>query len=78
MLARATIKLAAVATDIMGVSAHVVLAALVEGPVDPATMAELAKRWMQSKIPLPEQALTGLVRDIIDRCWPCSWPVSIA
>jgi transposase len=62
-LERANIKLAAVATDIMGVSARAILAALVEGRADPATMAELAKRRMRSKIPLLEQALTGLVRD---------------
>jgi transposase len=63
VLERANIKLAAVATDIMGVSARAILAALVEGQADPATMAELAKRRMRRKIPLLEQALTGLVRD---------------
>jgi transposase len=78
VLARANSKLAAIATDIMGVSGRVVLATLVEGRADPATMAELAKRRMRSKIPLLEQALTGLVRDHHDRCWPCSWPISIA
>jgi transposase len=62
VLERANIKLAAVA-DSMGVSARAILAALVEGRADPATMAELAKRRMRSKIPLLEQALTGLVRD---------------
>jgi transposase len=63
VLERATIKLASVATDIMGVSARAILTALVEGRADPATRAELAKRRMRSKIPLLEQALTGLVRD---------------
>jgi transposase len=63
VLERANIKLAAVATDIMGVSARAILAALVEGRADPATMAELAKRRMRSKMPLLEQALTGLVRE---------------
>jgi transposase len=63
VLERANIKLASVATDIMGVSARAILAALVEGRADPSTMAELAKRRMRSKIPLLEQALTGLVRD---------------
>ena len=63
VLERANIKLASVATDIMGVSARAILAALVEGRADPATKAELAKRRMRSKIPLLEQALTGLVRD---------------
>jgi transposase len=63
VLERANIKLASVATDIMGVSGRAILAALVEGRADPATMAELAKRRLRSKIPLLEQALTGLVRD---------------
>jgi transposase len=63
VLERANIKLAAVATDIMGVSGRAILAALVEGRADPATMAELAKGRMRSKIPVLEQALTGLMRD---------------
>jgi transposase len=63
VLERANIKLAAVATDIMGVSGRSILAALVEGRADPATMAELAKGRMQAKIPLLEQALAGLMRE---------------
>jgi transposase len=63
VLERANIKLAAVATDIMGVSGRTILAALVEGQADPATMAELAKGRMRNNIPLLEQALTGLMRD---------------
>jgi len=63
VLERANIKLASVATDVMGVSGRAILAALVEGRADPATMAELAKGRMRNKIPLLEQALTGLVRD---------------
>jgi transposase len=63
VLERANLKLASVATDLMGVSARAILAALVEGRADPAAMAELAKWRMRSKMPLLEQALTGLVRD---------------
>jgi transposase len=63
VLERANMKLAAVATAMMGVSARASLAAVVEGRADPATMAELATRRMRSKIPLLEQALTGLVRE---------------
>jgi transposase len=51
-----------VATAIMGVSARAILAALVEGQADPATMAEWAQGRMRSQIPVLEQALTGLVR----------------
>jgi transposase len=63
VLERANIKLAAVATDIMGASARAILAALLEGRADPATGAEWAKRRRRSTMPLLEQAATGLVRD---------------
>jgi transposase len=63
VLERANIKLAAVATNIFGVSGRAMLTALIEGRADPATMAELAKGRLRRKIPLLEQALTGLVRD---------------
>jgi transposase len=62
VLERANIKLASVATDIMGLSGRAILSALIEGRADPATMAELAHGRMRSKIPRLEQALTGLVR----------------
>jgi transposase len=63
VLERANIKLASVATDIMGVSGRAILAALIAGRADAGTMAELAKGRMRTKIPLLEQALTGLMRD---------------
>jgi transposase len=62
-LERANIELAAVATDIMGVSGRAILAALIAGGADPATVAELAKGRMYTKLSLLEQALTGLIRD---------------
>jgi hypothetical protein len=63
VLERANIKLASVATDIMGVSGPAILAALIAGRAETGTMAELAKGRMQTKLPLLEQALTGLMRD---------------
>ena len=63
VLERANIKLASVAADIMGMSGRAMLAALIEGWVDPATMATLDHGRLRSKIPLLEQVLTGLVRD---------------
>lgn len=63
VLERANIKLASVASDIMGVSGRARLEALIAGKADPATMADLAKRRMRSKIPLLAQALPGVVRD---------------
>ncbi len=55
----ANIKLASVATDIMGVSGRQILSALVEGQSDERTMAELAKGRMREKIPQLEGALRG-------------------
>jgi transposase len=63
VLERANIKLASVASDVLGVSGRAMLEALIAGQTDPATMAALAKRRMRSKIPMLEQALTGTVRD---------------
>src|SRR5262245_43018162 len=63
VLERANIKLASVASDIMGVSGRAMLEALMAGKADPATMAHLAKSRMRAKLPLLEQALTGGVRD---------------
>jgi transposase len=63
VLERANIKLASVATDIMGVSGRAILAALIAGRADAGTMAELAKGRLRTKSPLLEQALTGLMRD---------------
>jgi transposase len=63
VLERANIKLASVISDVMGVSGRAMLEALIAGRADPATMAALAKRRMRTKIPLLEQALTGVVHD---------------
>jgi transposase len=59
VLEGANIKLAAVATDIMGVSGRDMLAALIEGTADAATMAQFARGRMREKIPQLEQALAG-------------------
>ena len=55
----ANIKLAAVATDILGKSGREILAALVGGAADPAAMARLAKGRLREKIPQLERALAG-------------------
>ena len=52
VLERANIKLASVVSDVMGVSSRAILAALVDGRADPATMAELARGRLRSKMPL--------------------------
>src|SRR2546422_10698456 len=56
-------KLAISVKDISGVSVRSIFAALIDGRADPATNAELANVRLRSKIPVLEQALTGLVRD---------------
>ena len=61
VLERANIKLASVIAAIMGVAGRAMLEARIAGRADPAAMAALAQRRMRSKIPLIEQALTGVV-----------------
>jgi len=63
VLEDANIKLASVATDVMGLSGRSMLQAILEGNTDPAALAELAKGKMRSKIEELEQALTGQIRD---------------
>ena len=55
----ANIKLAGVATDVLGLSARRMLAALVAGIADPAALAELAQGRLREKIPQLERALVG-------------------
>ncbi|MFN2182422.1 MAG: IS110 family transposase [Anaerolineae bacterium] len=61
LLEGANIKLSAVATDIMGVSARAMLAEIAAGQTDPVLMAELARGQLRAKIPELEKALTGIV-----------------
>lgn len=58
----ANIKLASVATDILGKSGRAMLAALAAGQTDAAELAEMAKGKLRKKIPELEKALSGLVR----------------
>jgi transposase len=62
LLEDANIKLAAVASDIMGVSGRAMLAALIAGHTDPQTLAELAKGRLRSKRDLLAKALDGRVK----------------
>jgi transposase len=55
----ANIKLASVATDIMGKSARQMLKALIEGSSDSSAMAQLAVGKLRAKIPQLERALRG-------------------
>jgi transposase len=62
LLESANVKLASVATDILGASGRAMLAALVAGHMAPAEMAELARGRLRTKKPALAQALTGRVR----------------
>ena len=55
----ANIKLAAVASDVAGVSARAMLAALVAGQTDTAALADLARGSLRKKLPQLRQALEG-------------------
>jgi transposase len=55
----ANIKLASVATDLLGKSGRAMLEALVEGQLTADQMAELARMRLRSKIPQLKEALTG-------------------
>lgn len=63
LLEGANIKLASVASDVLGVSGRAMLEALVAGQADAATMAELARGRLREKLPELKRALTGVVRE---------------
>jgi transposase len=56
------IKLASVATNVMGVSGRAMLAALVSGQTDPETLADLAKGRLREKRELLVKALEGHIK----------------
>jgi len=62
VLESANIKLASVATDVMGVSGRAMLEALIEGQASPAEMAELAQKRMREKRELLAKSLEGCVK----------------
>jgi len=58
----ATIKLAAVATDVLGLSGRAMFAALLDGEQDPDVLANLARGRLRAKLPELRQALEGRVQ----------------
>lgn len=62
VLEDANIKLASVASDVMGVSGRAMLNEIVQGQTDPAILAELAKGRLRDKQDLLLKALSGRVR----------------
>jgi transposase len=63
VLEDANIKLASVATDVLGKSGQDILRALVGGQQDPALLAELARGKLRRKLPALQEALHGRVTE---------------
>lgn len=74
VLEDANIKLASVASDVLGMSGRDMLAALIDGKADVEKIADLARGRMRAKIPQLEKALEGhvtehhrfLLRELLD------------
>ncbi len=62
VLQDAGVKLASVATDILGVSGRAMLEALVQGTTDPTVLADLARGRLRAKLPALREALAGRFR----------------
>jgi transposase len=58
----ANIKLAAVATDVLGVSGRAMFTALLNGERDPEVLADLARGNLRKKLPQLRQALDGRIQ----------------
>jgi transposase len=75
VLEDANVKLASVASDILGVSGRAMLEAMVEGESAPRVLAQMARGRMREKIPQLEEALEGrlsehhrfLLRSLLDQ-----------
>ncbi len=63
LLEDAGVKLACVATDVMGVSGRAMMRALIEGQADADALAELAKGKLRAKLPELRKALTHRFTD---------------
>jgi transposase len=62
VLEDAGMKLASVATDVLGVSGRAMLEALIGGTTDPNVLAELARGRLRTKLPALREALAGRFR----------------
>jgi transposase len=63
VLEDANVKLASVATDVLGESGRRMLRALIAGQEDAAVLADLAQRRLRAKIPQLREALLGRISD---------------
>lgn len=63
LLEKGNIKLASVATDVLGVSGRAILAQLVKGEQDPQKLADLARSRLRGKLDRRVQALEGSMQE---------------
>ena len=63
VLEAANVKLAGVASDVLGVSGRAMIRGLIAGEDDPAALAERARKRLRQKIPQLREALHGRVTD---------------
>jgi transposase len=63
VLEDANVKLAGVATDVLGASGRDMLGALIAGETDPEKLADLARKRLREKIPALRRALQGRVTE---------------
>lgn len=61
VLEGANIKLGSVATDILGVSGRLMIRQIIDGEVNPDSIAQLAKRQLRKKMALLQKSLKGLI-----------------
>ena len=62
VLESANLKLASVATDVLGASGRAMLDAVLGGEADPSVLADLARGRLRAKLPALQQALVGRVK----------------
>jgi transposase len=63
MLEDANIKLASVATDVLGASGRTMLQAIAAGEDNPEKLAQMARKGLRKKLPQLRLALQGRIRD---------------
>jgi transposase len=63
VLEDANIKLAGVASDVLGASGRDMIRAMIRGKTDPAELADLARQRLREKIPALREALHGLITE---------------
>jgi transposase len=61
VLEGANIKLGSVATDILGVSGRLMIRQMIDGELNPSTLAQLAKKQLRKKMELLQRSLKGLI-----------------